>query len=1034
MSSAAQAFTPTVIRASAGSGKTFALSNRFISLVAHGERPDKILATTFTRKAAGEILERVYQRLAAAALGKAAAQELGAQIGKPGFTPQDAAEVLERLVRSQARLTICTLDSFFVSIAQSFSFELGLIPGWVLSDADDDSRLIRDSITDLCRNADPRELGQLFLMLNRGNTRTAIHTQLEREIAELYSTWHGSTGAVWDWLDVPKGLSDEELSQAIAAIAALKAPETKKGGADSNWKNALTQAQQQAQAKNWDYFLENGICSKILAGEKTFNRHSILPEHEQAFHPLIVHLKSFYLGRLRAQNQASCMFLERFAEQFERCRQMAQLLSFSGVKQALSSAQVLEDLSELYYRLDSRIAHVLLDEFQDTSRDEWQVLEPMVAEILSKTGPEHSFFCVGDTKQAIYGWRGGVAEIFEKLEDSFPILREAVQHRDESRRSAPEIIEAVNTVFTRINFIPAASEYSDIFAAWDRRFKRHTTAITEDAGYVELRAVPKQDEDQEPFQALLEAAADRVSEIVNASPGTSIAVLLRRNDSVTEMLEALWERDIRASGEGGNPLTDSWHVCLLLSALRLAEHPADSVSGFLVSQSKLGRALGIETHSDAAAIESSGIRMRFDIATRGLGEVLRDWCKALAPEASAHDRQRMDQLVGLAYLYRPGRGKRLTDFADWVAATPVENPSASPVRVMTIHKSKGLEFDVVVLPELGERIPKSQPDSLLVLRESAASAPRYISRYAEKAIRHLDPRLQKMHEQMKAREVEESLAVLYVAMTRARFGLFMLVEEQPKDYLSFATILRQTLAPKESDDVVLFSSGKCEFADKAQQSEARPEAESRQEPQQSLALARSARGRRRGVLTFLGETLEDGSSIDLASHLKLQNQETSKTDGLLSRLCHGIEWLASANPSAGIFVEILGENLANSMHAEEAVKLFMKLISSTAGSRIFIAPAAAVELHRNLPIAIRNAEGIVSGRIHRLIVELKAGTPQRAWLYQFSTESPPKDAPVLNELQRAGLQSYRQAAARFAGLDLHEVEAHVVLLREARVV
>src|SRR6185295_8810312 len=98
MKALAETFSAKLVRASAGSGKTFALSSRFIALLAHGERPERILATTFTRKAAGEILERVYERLAAAALDEGAASELAGHIAKPGFSSADAQHVLSRLI------------------------------------------------------------------------------------------------------------------------------------------------------------------------------------------------------------------------------------------------------------------------------------------------------------------------------------------------------------------------------------------------------------------------------------------------------------------------------------------------------------------------------------------------------------------------------------------------------------------------------------------------------------------------------------------------------------------------------------------------------------------------------------------------------------------------------------------------------------------------------------------------------------------------------------------------------------------------
>ncbi len=1020
MPSAAPRFEPTVIRASAGSGKTFALSNRFISLIAHGESPDRILATTFTRKAAGEILERVYQRLAAASLDSAAAEELGTHLGIKTFSSNDARSALSRLIQCQARLSICTLDSFFVSIAQSFSFELGLTPGWGLADSDDDARLIRDAISELCRHSDPTELAELFYMLNRGDTRTKVHTQLEREIAELYSSWMSSTSAAWRWIKVPRGLSDDAFPKLIAAISKLEIPTTGKGEPNAIWQKAMTQTLSKIEAKDWEYFLENGITGKILSGEHSFGKRPIPPEYFQELEPLLTHLRAFFLGRLREQNQASWEFLSKFAKHFESARQSAQLLNFEGIKDTLASAQVLGDLAELYYRLDSRVAHVLLDEFQDTSRAEWQVLEPMVAEILSKESTENSFFCVGDTKQAIYGWRGGVAEIFERLEERFPQLREHVQHRDESRRSAPEIITAVNKVFGMISEPSEGLEYPEVFRNWGRRFKPHTTALADRTGYVELRAVEGAEGESE--DALFAAASDQVKDLVDQNPRLTVGILLRRNRSVKSVLESLWERGIRASGEGGNPLTDSWCVCVLLAALRLSEHPADKISGFLVSRTPLGSALGISSAADTASIDRVGIALRRTIASQGLGDTLKEWATSLKPLASTHDSQRIEQLVGLAHLYRPGRGKRLSDFIEWVEASPVENPSASNVRVMTIHKSKGLEFDVVVLPELDGRIPKPQADSLLLYRDSPSAPPSHISRYADKGVRNLEPRLKLMYEQGKSREVEEALSVLYVALTRARYGLFMLVDAKEQDFLSFSHILRKTLS-QQSEGVLLYSEGRRDFARSLGQRD-KPGSD-RGPPQRSVTLAKSSRGRRRGLLFPLSRALEEGTVVDLKQHLELRTGTDARVDAQLLRLCLGTEWLATL-PTA--------EDLApsfdpNSPGAAEALTYFQSLLRTKDGRRIFMQPEADVELFRNLPIAVRAKEGIVTGRIDRLVVERGSGRAQKATVYQFISKTAHERGPS-DFTDANAVAAYQRAAASFLGIEPSAVEVQAVRLRE----
>lgn len=1036
MSELATIFSPTLIRASAGSGKTFALSNRFIALLAHGERADKILATTFTRKAAGEILERVYERLSTAALDTKAAAALGAFISKPTFSSAEAQEILKRLTQQQARLNICTLDSFFISVAQSFSFELGLVPGWSLSDSSTDARHIRQSIAKLCSAAQPSDLAELLSLINKGNTKTAIHSQLEREITELYSAWRMTPSSAWDWIEAPKGLTGDELMLVSETIKKLELPLTAKGEPDRNWKNSIADTLSAIEAKDWDTLIEKGICAKLLSGERDFQKRAISEQYQAAFEPLRTHLKAFFLGRLRAQTLASYKFLSLYAKEFEAIRALAQSLNFEGVKHSLAEARVMGELEELYYRLDGRISHLLLDEFQDTSRDEWMVLEPVVAEILSKAQGEQSFFCVGDTKQAIYGWRGGAAQIFETLERSFPILSASVERRDESRRSAPQIIQTVNQVFESLPTLESLSEYPEVIRAWGERFESHTTVHKALPGYAELRCIEKSAEDSEISQDILAEAANLVADLHQESPHASIGVLMRGNEGVSKMLGLLWDRKVRASGEGGNPLTDSWHVNLVLAALRLSEHPGDSISAYLLVNSKLGKHLELKSFTDASMLDAFALKLRTEIGVLGLAEVLRGWVQALSLDASAHDRRRLRQLVELAYAYNYSRASRVSDFIDWVERTPVENPAASSVRVMTIHKSKGLEFDAVVLPELDDRVPKSLPSSLLRLQTNPIAAPTRISRYADRFVRALDPRLSEMHEQAKHREVEEALSVLYVALTRARSQLYMLVEAKPAKSLSFASILREALGKQAASQGILYSLGSKDSLKQAAGLEQASKARGAKEPPSKIKLAASKLGRRRGVVQEVSRKMP-GRAVDLAAFMRLDGEESAMRNILFRKLRRSIEWLPVTPLTSKELAEAAHIDLETDRSTAAIVLEFGALLKKPALQSVFTPresqPVASGKVYHDLPFAFRHEGSIFSGVLPRLVVYSKDSRAVAADIFEFELEDENCEDSMKTRLaaRRMQLETYRQAAALFTGLAQNAVRVTLVNLGAA---
>ncbi|MBN8551255.1 MAG: UvrD-helicase domain-containing protein, partial [Deltaproteobacteria bacterium] len=647
---------------------------------------------------------------------------------------------------------------------------------------------------------------------------------------------------------------------------------------------------------------------------------------------------------------------------------------------------------------------------------------------------EQSFFCVGDTKQEIYGWRGGAAQIFETLEESFSVLQRTAERRDESRRSALPIIQTVNKVFSSLAQAQSLVEYPAVVEAWKSRFQEHTTALTELPGYVELRAVAAVSEDSDISDDILAAAADLVCELHSKNPQASIAVLLRGNDAVSRMLGKLWDRHVRASGEGGNPLTDSWYVGLVLSTLRLAEHPGDTISAYLIHNSALGKSLGLQDYASRTELEALSLRLRSEIEVEGLGEVIRGWVVLLSKEAPAHDRRRLRQLVELAYAYNYSRANRLNDFITWVKMTPVENPAASHVRVMTIHKSKGLEFDAVVLPELNGRVPKSLPSSLLRLQPDPVAAPTLVSRYADQYVRNLEPRLAEMHEQAKGREVEEALSVLYVALTRARSQLYMLVDSAASKSLSFASLLRETLAPSAATEEILFSHGE---KDSWQALRPANEAGTRtiQAPAAVPTLAASTSGTRRGVVQEVSRSTT-GHSVDLAALMQLESDESSLRSSVLRRLIRSIEWLGEDVPTV--------EELAAQTHLEldenptmhSLVGEFASTLKKPEIRQAFQAndPQLESTLQRALPFAFRHEGTTVAGVFPRLELSIKKGKVVAARVFEFDIEenSCKDGAEALLERRRAQLEMYRRAAAHFCDLPEKDISVVLVCLGEGR--
>jgi len=477
------------------------------------------------------------------------------------------------------------------------------------------------------------------------------------------------------------------------------------------------------------------------------------------------------------------------------------------VTYALARANsLLEDGGEgpdVAFRLGATTQHLLLDEFQDTSPIQWKVIEP-VALSIAANAEDHGFFCVGDEKQAIYGWRGGSAELFDRVRREMPSLQ--WKNLATSFRSSRTIIEAVNMVFGGLTSNPVfdgdnREAAADGAARWSKGFVPHTTERKNLTGFVSFKTaslVPGEDGEDEPDA--YGTAARWIEKELAKAPDATVGVLTRKNTGVARMIAELRALGVPASQEGGNPLTDSTAVQIVLAALRFADHPGDSAGRFFVSHTPLGPALGLATDVDdqTAARAASAVRRR--LLDEGLGATLADWSEKLSPHLGDRERERLRQLVEFGFVQDAAASLRPSDFAALVERMVFEDPASAQVRVMTIHQAKGLEFDVVVLPELDEKLIGQTPSAL-----AWSSAPGgmidNVVRYVDKSVQALLPKnIRDAFEERIVKEAREGLCLLYVALTRAARALLVVNEPSKENErqlpLTLAGVLRGAVRPK----------------------------------------------------------------------------------------------------------------------------------------------------------------------------------------------------------------------------------------------
>jgi len=833
---------PTLVRASAGTGKTYQLTARLLRILFQGAAPESILATTFTRKAASEILQRVLLTLAQAADADndEALERLREQVKIPSLPRSVTLQLLSRLMQNIHRLRVCTLDSLFTQLARSFPFELGLPLAWRLLDEIEEIWTRERAVDTLIVNLDRPKVTSLLSMLGKGEVKRSIAREVLRVVSLAYNQQRLCDASVWDQLTVPNAPESAEMTRAAGHFLQAQPPQKTVLAKLQLFGDALQS--RQVSSLEQDTLLINYVRSLKTHEEVKFGR-SKLPEGlEESLDVAYRAVKTEVLSLLRAQNQATGEVLEAYDYYLQQNRQSARALAFDDVAIRLSATFKRLDDAALASRMDGSIEHVLLDEFQDTSPVQWSVLRYFAARSARREQAasenariNNSFFCVGDTKQAIYGWRGGVAEIFDTVADEVEGVEEVQQNV--SFRSSPVVLDVVTETFqnlqrhsivsgsTEDDPAKKASYMAAAVSKFAREFPTHTTAKTSLPGYVRIETSMAPEEPEGESAATTSAkscccqsAAILIESIHRRFPERTIGVLTRTNIAVAELIYHLSHSDLSVSQEGGNPLTDSATVEVVLSALMMVDHPGDGRWFFHVSNTPLKSLFDREIGSDKLTAGTAASWLRRQIEHDGLTPAIARLGATLTPVAGDNDTLRLRQLTQLALDYELRGYTRLRDFVRLVREKRVERPQAAKIRVMTVHQAKGLEFDAVVLPELDAALTQ-QSGGCIADRPRAGDPPRALSRYLSSKSWYLLPETwQRAFGQQAAGEITEALCLLYVAMTRARQALHIVIPPQDNskfDKKTAASLIYHALqieADPKLPESVLYEVGQPDWA------------------------------------------------------------------------------------------------------------------------------------------------------------------------------------------------------------------------------
>ena len=813
-----------LIRASAGTGKTFALATRYLRLMLLGKvDPAKVVALTFSRAAAQEIYTKILERLWKAASSEKNAKDEsniiceGLGLSK-SWDKAKFASLLRRLLDTQHLGTIATLDSFILRMVRNFPLEMGFQHAVEVLDPAGEGEAVQDALRVILQGTEKAEdFIKVFAAARDGN----LPRVLEYKIAGMLKTWR----KFYERHPDCRNWTVESMLAAFGIPEKSECPDL--SGlpfCQIQRKNAVSYEEQFTEiCKSYDgstgvFDVSDGIKKLMLhfaynADAESYeydyySKHYVFAcgkEGAATIRAAIRHMFNLRVHRLLKQVKAKIDFVGFVEDVYNYNSRRKGKLTFSdftklsAVKEGSEEALKLENLE---YRFDEKFDHWALDEFQDTSELQWACLKTLVGQAAT-SGGGRTVMTVGDLKQSIYTWRGGNDGPFMEMMswDAFKTKGHGeIKDLSTSYRYEKNICDFINAVFGEKSLRKSGILPPERTKAIDRWlsadcWKKHEPDLEDGkpkAGdYVKVLGAPDP-AGKADMEALLPTLVDELKRVWEAHEAVgsteSVGILVRTNDDGNAIAERLRSEGIPVVWEGMSAVSDVPVVNALVDLLRLSEHPEDTFAWTSVSQL-------FPICSTLFASPKDGGKLQADyvskiVATRlshqGLSRTLQEYCRALSEDSAGLDelsKQRLREMVGVAVAYEQRNASRFSidGFEAFLAASSKreQGTSSRVVRILTIHRSKGLTLDRVFVP-LAEGTTKWLADpgkqGLLYATECNWVLP-HLS--ADEVM--LNNETKRAQNEMADESLLSNIRTYYVALTRARKAMYVIAPLAERD-------------------------------------------------------------------------------------------------------------------------------------------------------------------------------------------------------------------------------------------------------------
>jgi len=816
----------SIYDASAGSGKTYTLVKEYLKIILSAKTNDayrNILAITFTNKAVHEMKSRIVGNLSEFAKdepSKKALELMEKLVEETGLSlaqiKEKAKSIIKHIIHNYAAFDISTIDKFTHKVIRAFAHDLNLPMTFEVT-LDTENLLVEAVDAIIAQAGEDETLTKLLIDFTMEKTDDDKSWDISREILETgrlilnennrEEITHFQEKSIAEFVAIKNKLIEaaKELESTCVGCAELSLALIDKHGIDtksfsgSYFPNHLRSiADGKYNPNNKRYFEFEDIKINKTAKDRSLIE-AIIPELLEQLGSIYKNFEKRDFYRAFLKNITPLSLLNTVSNELSKIQKEQNILSIAEFNAIIYNEIQNQPAPFIYERLGERYRHFFIDEFQDTSEMQWQNLIPLIDNALSgqdEFGEKGTLMIVGDPKQSIYRWRGGKAEQFISLskdQNPFNNPDKKLAHLDTNYRSYSEVINFNNDFFKLLANEFEHVDYKDLYENHS-----HQKGNDKSGGYVNISFLPEieatDDEDTlDKTDLYVLATLNTIQKVVKQGfEYRDIVILTRKRGQGIAVANYLTEQNIPLLSSETLMIANATEVRLIIHLLRYLKNSADldAKAHFLhhIAQNIQNEypihdfiALGMEANNETA-FESwlmlYDISLSFHtIRQKSLYEAVEIIISKFinTKENNAYIQYFLDIVLERDLKNQAG----ISDFLEYWDKNSEKFSIPSPegnnaVRIMTIHKSKGLEFPVVIMPFAEEDYSRKPKNKLwLDAEEQDFGLPKVLIDNSS-AVEGFGTDAALVYNTKKQEELLDNINVLYVALTRAEEQLYVI--------------------------------------------------------------------------------------------------------------------------------------------------------------------------------------------------------------------------------------------------------------------